>query len=288
MRYHRDNGRRVMETTTRLPDEQRQARSSASLSALLDIARDLTAALGAQDRYDRLLAAIRRVLPCDAACLLRLEGDALVPVAGHGLALEALARRYARSENPRLDIILRSADPVRFAPDSPLPDPFDGLLEQDPHALEHIHACLGCALTEGGEVIGALTADALEPHAFDEFDMRFIATLGALAGAALRTTSLIEALERRVEQRGRVARELQRHAAETSGEMIGQSLALHRLLDEIAVVAASDLSVLVTGETGVGKERVAHQIHELSRRRDEALIHVNCAALPESIAESEL
>jgi anaerobic nitric oxide reductase transcription regulator len=258
------------------------------MSALLDIARDLTASLAAQDRYDRLLAAIRRVVPYDAACLLRLVGDDLVPVAGHGLAREALARRYPRHEHPRLDAILRSPDPVRFPPDSPLPDPFDGLLEEDPDALRHIHACLGCALTEGGEVIGALTADALEPHAFDAFEPRFLATLGALAGAALRTTALIEALERRAEQRGRVARELQRHAIETSGELIGASPALQRVMEEIAMVAASDLTVLVTGETGVGKERVAHQVHDLSPRRDEALIHVNCAALPESIAESEL
>jgi anaerobic nitric oxide reductase transcription regulator len=276
-----------MSETTPLSDEQQPA-NAAAITALLDIARDLTASLAAQDRYDRLLQAIRRVIPYDAACLLRLEGDDLVPVAGHGLVREALGRRYRRRDHPRLDAILRSPEPVRFPPDSPLPDPFDGLLEEDPHALERIHACLGCALTEGGEVIGALTADALEPHAFDAFDAPFLATLGALAGAALRTTALIEALERRAEQRGRVARELQRHAIETSGEMVGTSPALQRLLQEIAVVAASDLTVLVTGETGVGKERVAHQVHDLSPRRDEALIHVNCAALPEAIAESEL
>jgi two-component system nitrogen regulation response regulator NtrX len=53
-------------------------------------------------------------------------------------------------------------------------------------------------------------------------------------------------------------------------------------------VAASDLSVLITGETGVGKELVAHHVHSASARADEAMIHVNCAALPLSIAESEL
>jgi anaerobic nitric oxide reductase transcription regulator len=271
-----------------LPSGQREPHDAAAISVLLEIARDLTASLAAEDRYSRLLAAIRRALPCDAACLLRLEGDELVPVAAHGLVDAALARRFNRREHPRLDMILRSSDPVRFPPDSPLRDPFDGLLKEDPHALQQIHACLGCALTEGGEVIGAVTADALEPRAFDGFDTRFLATLGALAAAALHTTALIEALELRSDKRGRVARELQRHAAETSGEMIGASPALQRLLEEIAMVAASDLAVLVTGETGVGKERVAHQIHDLSPRRDEALIHVNCAALPESIAESEL
>jgi anaerobic nitric oxide reductase transcription regulator len=270
-----------------LSSEQRPPRRS-ELTALLEIARDLTASLAAEDRYARLLGTIRRVIPCDAACLLRLDGDELVPLAAHGLTAASLERRFDRREHPRLDVILRSPDPVRFPSDSPLADPFDGLVEGEPHALEHIHACLGCALTEGGEVVGALTADAFEPHAFDGVDMRFLAALGALAGAAVRTTGLIEALERRVEQRGRVARELQRHAIETSGEMIGASPSLRRLLDEMAMVARSDLNVLITGETGVGKERVAHQIHDLSARGDEALIHVNCAALPESIAESEL
>src|SRR5690606_37059452 len=54
------------------------------------------------------------------------------------------------------------------------------------------------------------------------------------------------------------------------------------------VVASSDLSILITGETGTGKEVVARHIHEKSNRCHEPLIYVNCAALPESIAESEL
>src|SRR5512143_518093 len=275
-----------MDKTTKLsirqpPDEP--------LVALLEIARDLTASLAAEDRYARLLSAIRRTIPCDAACLLRLEGRVLVPVAAHGLVKQALGRRFDRREHPRLDLILRSKEPVRFPPDSPLADPFDGLIDGRPHALGQIHACLGCALTEGGEVVGALTADALEPHAFDGLDQRVLATLGALAGAALRTTSLIEALERRADERGRVARELQQSAVEASGgQLIGSSPPMRRLRDEISLVAASSFAVLVTGETGVGKELVAHLVHAASARRDEPFIQVNCAALPVSIAESEL
>jgi len=257
--------------------------------ALLEIARDLTASLAATDRYDRLLEAVTRAIPCDAACLLRLQGDDLVPVAARGLVEEALVRRFQRRDHPRLDLILQSDEPVRFATDSPLPDPFDGLLQVDTHALERVHACLGCRLTEGTQVVGALTADALDPHAFDGLDPRVLATLGALAGAAMRTTGLIEALERMAERRGQVARELQRSAGLSSGgQFLGASPATRRLLDENHLVARADLAVLITGETGVGKELFARQIHDTSPRRDEALIQVNCAALPESIAESEL
>ncbi len=263
--------------------------SQQHLQALLEIARDLTASLAADDRYGRFLSSVRRVIPFDAACLLRVEGTELVPLAGHGLRAGALTRRYDRREHPRLDVILRSPHPVRFDPDSGLPDPFDGELDSDPGALAHIHACFGCRLTEGDTVVGALTADALAPTAFDGLDLPYLATLGALAGAAMRTTTLIETLQRRAAHRGHVAWELQRTAAtSTGGALLGPSRALRKLREEIALVAASDLSVLVTGETGVGKELVATLIHEASSRADEALIHVNCAALPVSIAESEL
>lgn len=259
------------------------------LEVLMEIARDLTASLAAEDRYNRLLNAVTRVMPCDAACLLRLEGDDLVPVAGRGLAQEALVRRFDRRDHPRLDEILRSADPVLFPADSALADPFDGLLRSDPQAQLKVHACLGCRLTEGSEVVGALTADSLQPQSFEAVDPQMLRMLGALAGAAMRTTALIEALEQRAERRGEVARELHRSAGSAGGgQILGRSTVLRRLLDEIRTVAGSDLPVLITGETGVGKELVARQVHDLSSRRDEAMIHVNCAALPESVAESEL
>ena len=258
------------------------------LSVMLAIARDLTASLAASDRYTRLLDAVRQVIPCDAACLLRLDGPYLTPVAGFGLSTSALSRRYDRREQPRLDVILRSKEPVQFPPDSNLADPFDGDIVGALHAHDRVHACLGCALTDGNEVVGALTADALEPHRFDALDPQVIAILGALAGAALRTTALIDALERRADHRVQVAKELQRSASQSSGVILGTSPAITRLRQEIGLVAKSDLAVLITGETGTGKELVARQIHASSARAEEALIHVNCAALPVSIAESEL
>ena len=272
-----------MENTTSLSNTQ--------LQALLEIARDLTASLAAEDRYARLLTVIRKLVPCDAACLLRLEGTELVPVAAHGLIPSAITRRFDRRDHPRLDVILNSRDPVQFPVNSPLADPFDGLLDVPDHDLslhDTIHACFGCALTEGGEVVGALTADALEPHAFDDLDPKLMAVLGAMSGAAMRTTTLIETLKQRAEHRGRVAREVVRSVVEGGGEILGTSPRAAGLREEIAIVASSDLAVLITGETGVGKELVARHIHAMSSRADEALIQVNCAALPETIAESEL
>jgi anaerobic nitric oxide reductase transcription regulator len=70
--------------------------------------------------------------------------------------------------------------------------------------------------------------------------------------------------------------------------MLGVSSAMEHLRGELETVAASDLAVLIQGETGVGKELAARAVHAGSARCDRPLIHVNCAALPESVVESEL
>ena len=223
-----------MRSATPLSDEQRRKRSAAAITALLEIARDLTASLAARDRYARLLAAVRRVIPGDAACLLRLEGDALVPVAGYGLVRAALAPplRPPRAPAARRDPALARAGALsRRQPAARSVRRRD----RGRPARARAHPRLPRLRAHGGRRGGRRAhADALDPAALDGFDTRFLATLGALAGAALRTTALIEALEERAEHRGRVARELQRQAIEASGGMLGGSPAVQRLLEEIA------------------------------------------------------
>ena len=70
--------------------------------------------------------------------------------------------------------------------------------------------------------------------------------------------------------------------------IIGNSPAMHTLFDELVKVAKTDATVLVHGESGTGKELVAKSIHNLSKRKNNALISVNCAAIPENLIESEL
>jgi len=76
-------------------------------------------------------------------------------------------------------------------------------------------------------------------------------------------------------------------AARTGG-MVGESEALQAVLQQIELVADTDATVLVTGESGTGKELVARAIHERSHRRKGPLVTMNCAAIPESLFESEL
>lgn len=262
----------------------------AALDTLVSIAVDLTAALGSEDRLARLLEAVRRAVPCDAAAVLEVAGDDLIPLATHGLVPEVLGRRFARREHPRLEVVVAGKAPVRFPADSTLPDPYDGLLLVNPDATRDVHACLGCPLIEGDRVIGVLTADALQPGAFDSLDEGFLRMLGALAGAALHTGRIIDSLEAGSRHHQQVARVLQRDVALRDGgnQLIGTSAPMQRIRQEIELAAPSDFAVLITGETGVGKELVARSVHQHSSRSERPLIYVNCAALPETIVESEL
>ena len=74
----------------------------------------------------------------------------------------------------------------------------------------------------------------------------------------------------------------------TLHEMMGPSAAVTRIIDDVRLVCLSSFSVLIQGETGTGKELVAHAIHEASRRSDAPLIPVDCGAIPETLFESEL
>jgi DNA-binding NtrC family response regulator len=72
------------------------------------------------------------------------------------------------------------------------------------------------------------------------------------------------------------------------GDIVGESKALHKVLEQVAIVAPTDSTVLLHGETGTGKEVIARAIHNLSSRRNRMFVRMNCAAIPAGLLESEL
>jgi anaerobic nitric oxide reductase transcription regulator len=144
---------------------------------------------------------------------------------------------------------------------------------------------MGVSLQVEGQLWGALTLDALKVGTFNADAQAELRRLTVVIEAAARTTRLEEEIRALRATRGDSPAG---DAAADDWEIVGQSPAIHQLLHEMEVVADSELPILVFGETGVGKELFVHRLHRLSRRRDRPLVHVNCAALPESLAESEL
>lgn len=246
---------------------------------------DLARTMAPEVRFERLLKTFRASFPCHAIALLQRDGDMLIPRAVLGLSPDTLGRRFAIRDHPRLEQILRSPDPVRFAANSPLPDPYDGLVE---HADGHlyVHDCLGANLYIEGFSWGIVTLDALTPNAFDAIDWDHFRAFAGMAAAAVRAADWVQRLESRLQRHDQIQRAA--HQRDAPDEVVGESAPIDRLRREIGLVAGSDLPVLILGETGVGKELVAHQIHRLSARSTEPMVYLNCAALPEALAESEL
>ncbi|EPG7579290.1 nitric oxide reductase transcriptional regulator NorR [Providencia rettgeri] len=253
-----------------------------SVEALAKIAIELQDGMGHADRFQRLITTLRQSLGCDACALLRYESGQFIPLAIDGLMADVLGRRFSLAGHPRLEAIARAGDVVRFPADSQLPDPYDGLIPHHQHLK--VHACVGLPLYAGQNLIGALTLDGMEPDQFDAFSDESLRLIAALAAGALNNALLIEQLENQNILPNNTV--LFKPAGET--EIIGLSLCMQQLKKEIDIVAGSELNVLVGGETGTGKELVVKSIHEKSLRAKYPLIYLNCAALPESVAESEL
>lgn len=248
---------------------------------------DLASQLPAAVRQQRLVETLRLHFRCGAVALLQLdrEGELLRPMAVDGLSGDALGRRFAIREHPRLAAILQQHEVTCFHHDSGLPDPYDGLVIERPGEPLHVHDCMGMALDLDGQRFGLLTLDALTVGTFGSVAQQELGQLRPLIEAVVRVSQLEVALRAAQQSMGSVGNGL---PAREESEIVGHSEPMARLMHELQVVADTDLPVLLLGETGVGKEMFAHRLHRLSRRANRPLVHVNCAALPESLAESEL
>ncbi len=257
-----------------------------SQSALIELALDLSRSMTSNDRFERLLDRIRKLIPCDAIALLVVENAQLKPLALQGLMPDVAGRRFTIADHPRFAQICAASEPLVFPRNSTLPDPYDGLLLARSGDLP-VHACMGLPLRYDQELLGVLTLDSLDTGAFERLEPRTLHLLSALASASLQTALTLELLEHQVSHSQRVAVELSK-AQLQAHELIGDSAVMQNLKRAISVVAASDFTVLIQGETGTGKELVAQQLHQESARALQPLVQINCAALPEQLVESEL
>lgn len=255
--------------------------------ALVPLVANLPKRMRESERYQHLLKTLLTLFPCDAVALLRLEDDCLVPLAVEGLSRDTLGRRFRVAEHPRLQALMQAEEPQHFPPGNPLPDPYDGLIENGPEHLE-VHDCMGCALKVEGKPWGVLTLDALPPNSFSQEHISMLHAFGTLAAATVAAAMRIKRLEELAAREHRQAEHYRRAAAQPTRKPLGHSTAFKQMLKDIELVGPSDLTVLVTGETGVGKELVAHALHMHSRRADRPLVSLNCAALPDTLVESEL
>jgi transcriptional regulator with GAF, ATPase, and Fis domain len=181
-----------------------------------------------------------------------------------------------------------------------LPDdlPAEAVAERR-HVLDTgLKSILTIPIGVGGRMVGAVSFGALQRH-LDIGDamvqrIRLIGEVFANAMERARTeTKLRDALAEIQELRDRLQAEnllLREEITNSHGfeEIIGESVALRRVLAQVEQVAGTDSTVLISGETGTGKELIARSIHDRGKRRDKPFVAVNCGALPGPLIESEL
>jgi transcriptional regulator with GAF, ATPase, and Fis domain len=151
----------------------------------------------------------------------------------------------------------------------------------DSLVAEHIRSLLCVPLLVFGARLGVIYADIAKATAkFDEHHLHFLTAIASIAAVALEHVRYVEWLEGE-------NRRLQEEIS-IEHDMIGDSSRIHEILQFVGKVAIADSTVLIQGESGTGKELVARAIHRNSKRANRPFVAINCAALNDSLLESEL
>ncbi len=152
---------------------------------------------------------------------------------------------------------------------------------------ERIRGCGVTPIIFKGEVLGVIIGFTREdlPDESRPWGRIFADHIGA-AIANARAFEEIQRLKAQLELQNAYLQE-EVVEAKAFGDLVGQSAALRQIVSQIDLVAPTEASVLILGETGTGKELVAREIHRRSRRKDRPLVRVNCASIPKDLFESE-
>jgi formate hydrogenlyase transcriptional activator len=256
---------------------------------IMEVSRILAVKWDAGRAFPQVSAYLRRVLRQEYAALaLRDEKS------GHLVrhAMDFPLRRWPVSEN---EIIakgpgvkaLRERLPLIFSRDELQgfqPEVTDNLLAEGLRSL----CCVPLLRPKGP--LGVLVLGSTRANAFKNDDLTLLNQVAAQLAIALENARAAREVE---ELRNRLNREKSYLEGETRSqpnfnEIIGESPALNRVLDEVSVVAVSDATVLLLGETGTGKGVIARAIHSASKRKNRNFVTLNCAAIPTGLLESEL
>jgi formate hydrogenlyase transcriptional activator len=257
---------------------------------LLEVNNAVVTCLGREELFKAIAGALRGVVPFDRAALvlddpadnvfrvLRVDGPVPLPPITTG--------NVWPREGSRTGWIVATGNSLN-SPD----------LREDTRFVEHaplvqvgILSALSVPLKAKDRVIGTLNLGSREVGKYKDWQCEFLVAIAdqiALAIQNMLAYEEITSLKSRLEQENLYLQEESR-ADGAFAEVVGESPAIQKVLANVRKVAGTDSTVLVTGETGTGKEVVVRAIHGLSRRRDKILVKVNCAALPSGVIESEL
>jgi formate hydrogenlyase transcriptional activator len=275
-----------------------------------EIILEVVQAIGNELDISELLASLNKaitpIVHCDAIAIVILEGETVTSYWGHiegishrpGESVESVVDRYASSikvDPPPMQLpvgqhpiseIIKSGEPY-IASDLESDRRFDS---DEPLFRARFRSYIDLPLLKHGQLIGTIKFLSKEKGSHTAAQVSLlqdIANIVAIAASNALAYKEIKSLKEQLLLENRVLQEeiVQRSIYE---EIVGSSSSLQKVLAAIEKVAFTDSTVLITGETGTGKELVAHAIHRRSPRCERALVKVNCASLPAELIASEL
>ncbi len=255
----------------RAPAAPGASRVEHGLRALLTISTVINSLRSEDELHAQLLALLRELVPVDGAAIILPRGDGELQVVEGGGATQhpvQVSRHIVRRVlSERAGILSRDAAVSRS-------------LAVDALVLAQVRSLLCVPMAVRQTSFGVIYLVSPERAAFDDEHLQLVTAVARIAAIAIENVRHVAALERETDRL---------HADLAVGHnIVGESAPMQRVYERLARVARADTTVLITGETGTGKELAARAIHLNSSRARRPFVAINCAALTETLLESEL
>jgi formate hydrogenlyase transcriptional activator len=256
------------------------ARAQTRLRLLLDITNRIVTKLELRDLLREIVASIRHFMQCDSVgvALPDPEDGELRRYAVDHAGYEEMSVQAA---SERTKMVFRTGKPLIATKEE---------VAGDPHGAMANRSLCFYPLIIRERALGVFGIGSSRVNAFTEDDLTF---LGQVANQIALAVENALAYGQVSELKDKLAQENVYLESEIRSELhfediVGNSEQLRRVLKEIETVAPADSTVLIYGETGTGKELIARALHDLSSRKSNAFVKLNCAAIPTGLLESEL
>jgi formate hydrogenlyase transcriptional activator len=256
------------------------ARAQKRLKLLLDLTNRVVSKLQLPELLQEISASIRQVMQCESV-VVSLPDPETGELLRYALDFPGHEEILALACSDRETDVFRTGQLVNLTREE---------IGARPDATGGIDSCCLLPLLSGERAVGVLILGSSRENAFPEEDLAFLGQVANQIALAVDNASAYGEIS---QLKDRLAQENVYLESEIRSELhfediIGNSRPLKLVLREIETVAPADSTVLIYGETGTGKELIARAVHNLSSRKSNAFVKLNCAAIPTGLLESEL